>query len=148
RLTFIWRDAIEKLEHQLASKPKSWGAGSTIVVSMLTDAFSPDLVRNGITRRALELLLDHTGFRIRILTKNSIVGRAPWIDLFAEHKERFVVGLSTGTMDDSWARRVEVGTSSPSSRLRALHALQDAGVPTYGMLCPVFPGVVLNGDLL
>lgn len=147
RLTFLWPDAIEKLERQLAGKPESWGEGKTVVVSMLTDAFSPDLVRNGTTERALKLLLGRTRFRIRILTKNMVVGRRPWIDLFARHRDRFVVGLSIGTLDDAWARRVEVGTSSPSARLRSHRRLQDAGVPTYGMLCPIFPDVVLNGEV-
>ncbi|MBI4474713.1 MAG: hypothetical protein HY646_18725 [Acidobacteria bacterium] len=57
----------------------------------------------------------------------------------------FVVGLSIGTLDDDWARSVEVGTSLPSARLRALRNLQQAGVPTYGMLCPVFPDVLEGG---
>jgi hypothetical protein len=55
-----------------------------------------------------------------------------------------VVGLSIGTLDDAWARKVELGTSSPSARVRALHRLQDAGVPTFGMLCPVFPDALDN----
>jgi DNA repair photolyase len=114
---------------------------------MLTDGFSPPLVRDGTTEAVLRLILVHTEFRIRILTKNVVVGSPRWVRLFAEHPGRFVVGLSAGTDDDQWARAVEIGTPSPSSRLRALGHLQDAGVPTYGMLCPVFPGM-LEGDRL
>lgn len=58
-----------------------------------------------------------------------------------------MVGLSTGTLDDAWAARIELGTSSPAARLRALKALQDAGVPTFGMLCPVFPDMLKAGAL-
>lgn len=147
RLTFLWPDVLEKLEQQLGEKDKSWGAGKTLVVSMLTDGFSPPLVADGTTKRALEMVLDGTSFRIRILTKNAVVGKAEWVDFFARSADRFVVGLSTGTLDDGWARRVEIGTSSPSARLRALRALQAAGVPTFGMLCPVFPDVLLGGSL-
>jgi DNA repair photolyase len=57
------------------------------------------------------------------------------------------VGLSIGTLDDAWALRIEIGTPRPSARLRALHTLQDAGVPTFGMLCPIFPDVLV-GDAL
>jgi hypothetical protein len=52
-----------------------------------------------------------------------------------------------GTLDDEWARRIEVGTSSPTARLKALARLQDAGVPTFGMACPIFPGVLETGAL-
>jgi DNA repair photolyase len=141
-LSFVWADALEKLERQLARKKKSWGRGETLVFSMLTDGFSPSLVASGTTRAALELVLKHSSFRIRVLTKNSIVASSEWIEFFRQHPGRFVVGLSTGTTDDAWAKRIEIGTSLPSARLRALRALQDAAVPTYGMLCPIFPSVL------
>lgn len=147
RLTFLWPDVLENLEQQLDRKDRSWGAGKTLVVSMLTDAFSPPLVADGTTKRALEMVLDATSFRLRILTKNAVIGKPEWVDFFARHADRFVVGLSTGTLDDRWARRVELGTSSPRARIRAIHALQAAGVPTFGMLCPIFPDVLLGGTL-
>lgn len=144
-LTFVWDDVIPNLERQLAGKRPGWGAGKTMVFSMLTDGFGPPLVQGGTTDRALRLVLDRTAFRIRVLTKNAIVGMPEWIAFFRAHPGRFVVGLSTGSLDDRWAGRIEVGTSRPSARLAATRALQDAGVPTFGMACPVFPDV-LDGD--
>ena len=142
-LAFTWPDVLEKLDAQLAKHPKSWGAGETLVVSMLTDAFSGPPLRDGTTERALAMLLQRSSFRLRILTKNSAVGLFDfWRGLFYANRDRVVVGLSTGTLDDAWARRVEVGTPPPSARLRATRALQDAGVPTFGMLCPIFPDVL------
>lgn len=141
-LSFVWPDVLERLTAQLKSKPTTWGTGETLVVSQLTDAFSPHLLLDGITQAALALVLNNTSFRMRILTKNSIVGAQHWINFFTSWPGRFVVGLSTGTLDSEWARRVEVGTSSPAARIRATRALQDAGVPTFGMLCPVFPDVL------
>jgi DNA repair photolyase len=142
-LTFRWPDVLERLERTLATKQTSWGAGRTVVFSMLTDGFSPSLVADGTTRRALDLVLERTSFRIRILTKNACVGLSKdWIRYFLEHADRFVVGLSIGSIDDAWSKRVEIHTSPPSQRLRALRALQDVEVPTYGMLCPVFPGAL------
>ena len=138
-LTFEWPDVLAKLERELVARPKSFGAGQTLVFSMLTDGFSPRLVGNDTTETALRMLLKRTSFRIRVLTKNAVVGSSRWIGFFQEHPGRFVVGLSTGSLDDEWARRVEIGTSSPSARLKAHRALQEAGVPTYGMLCPIFP---------
>jgi DNA repair photolyase len=146
-LTYHYQDIIGSLETQLEGKPKSFGTGLTLVFSMLTDGFSPSLVADGTTLAALRMILERTSFRIRVLTKNAAVGSARWLRFFLEQPDRFVVGLSIGTLDDQWARKIEVGTPPPSARIRALHTLQDAGVPTYGMLCPIFP-TVLGGDHL
>ncbi len=146
-LTFEWSDVARNLERQLDRHRQTWGRGETLVFSMLTDGFSPRLVKAGTTRQILETVLERTSFRIRVLTKNAIVGAPRWIELFAEHRDRFVVGLSVGTLSDNWAQRIEVGTSSPSARLRSLRKLQEAGIPTYGMLCPVFPDVMADGSL-
>ncbi len=144
-LTFTWPDVIAKLDAQTRARPRSWGAGKTLVFSQLTDAFSPISVADGTTEAALRLVLDRTSFRIRVLTKGAVVASSKWLEFFLQHPGRFVVGLSTGTMDDAWASRIEVGTSSPTARLKATRALQDAGVPTFGMLCPIFPDA-LQGD--
>lgn len=141
-LTFHWRDIEERLARQLQDRKRSFGEGHTLVFSMLTDGFSPSLVASGTTRRVLDLVLARTSFRIRVLTKNACVGSADWRAFFRENRERFVVGLSTGTLDDAWAKRVEIGTSPPSARIKALHRLQDDGVATYGMLCPIFPAAL------
>lgn len=144
-LMFTWPDVLNNLERQLGNKPKSWGHGQTLVFSMLTDGFSPQLVNDGTTKTAITMVLDRTSFRIRVLTKNAIVGSKTWIDFFTQYPGRFVVGLSVGTLNNAWARKVEKLTSAPAARIRALTKLQDAGVPTFGMLCPVFPHV-LEGD--
>ena len=146
-LTLEFPDVVGQLERELAAKRKSFGQGKTLVFSMLTDGFSVNLVREGTTKTLLELLLNCTSFRIRVLTKNAIVGSDVWISFFNAWPGRFVVGLSTGSTNDQWAKLVELGTSIPSARLRALKNLQEAGVPTFGMLCPVFPDVLVNGQL-
>lgn len=147
-LVLQWPDVLKRLEAQLLRKSnKSWGSGQTLVFSMLTDAFSPINVKSGLTRAALDLVLAHTGFRIRVLTKNAVVGKKDWIDFFLKHPNRFVVGLSIGTLDDEWAKKVETFTPPPTRRIEALHALQDAGVPTYGMLCPMMPSVLEGKNL-
>ncbi|REK22677.1 MAG: hypothetical protein DWQ42_16635 [Planctomycetota bacterium] len=139
------KGVLDTLQRQLDDRRRPWGKGKTLAFCQLTDGFSPHLLRTGTTRRALEMLIDRTEFRIRVLTKSAIVGRPEWIRFFSDHADRFVVGLSIGSLNDIWARCVERLTSVPTSRVKALHALQDAGIPTYGMLCPMFPEV-LDGD--
>lgn len=146
-MTIAFEDVVKALEAELAAFRTKPGRGKTLVYSQLTDGLSPVVLRDGTARRILELLVEKTDYRIRILTKNSIVGSPRWIEFFLGHPERFVVGLSIGTLNDKFGRRLEKGTPRPSSRITALRALQDAGVPTYGMLCPVFPEVLQSDQL-
>lgn len=145
-LMFVWTDVEKQLEAELASKPKAYGAGKTLVFSMLTDGFSPTLVGRGVTERVLAMLIEATSFRIRVLTKNAVVGSDRWLRFFRKHHDRFVVGLSIGSFGNAWIAGIERRTSSPPARLKALRNLQRAGIPTYGMLCPVFPAT-LGGEL-
>jgi hypothetical protein len=116
-----------------------WGACDVVVVSQLTDPLSGPAYKNGTTERGLRLLLDHTKIRLRMLSKNAALGLVDkWARLMADHPGRFVAQLSIGTLDDTWARAVEKRTPPPTSRVRATRALQDAGIPTAGMLCPIF----------
>ena len=57
-LMFVWPDYLEQLQSQLSKKGSSWGAGQTLVYSMLTDGFSPELIKLGITETSLRLVLE------------------------------------------------------------------------------------------
>ena len=76
-LTLRWEGFEERLDAQLATKPKdgSWGAGETCQFGQLVDNFSPWAVQSGLTRRALEKCLIRTALRFRVLTKFDFVGR-------------------------------------------------------------------------
>lgn len=142
-----YRNSIRHLQVELFDRSVINDTGKTVVYSQLTDGFSPNLVAEGVPRKALELLLKHTKLRIRILTKNAVVGESDWIDFFLANRDRFVVGLSIGTLNDQFASTMEAGTSLPSERVEAHHRLQDAGVQTFGMMCPVFRHVVMSNEL-
>ncbi|RTL27857.1 MAG: hypothetical protein EKK55_05545 [Rhodocyclaceae bacterium] len=138
-LTIRWSNVVAKLEAQLAGKPKRWGKGRVLVVSQLTDPLSPGLLATGIPEAVLRLILERTSFTIRLLTKSAAVLTPRILQLILAHPDRFLVGLSLGTLDDGWAKRVEVNTTPPRGRVHAIRALQDAGAQVYGMLCPIFP---------
>ena len=107
-LTFRFEgDVVEQLARELHGRRKDFGRDKVLVYSMLTDGFSPSLVTDGTTRAVLDLLMTKTTFRVRILTKNAVVGHSEWIEFFLQHRDRFVVGLSTGSLDPNWARAVE-----------------------------------------
>jgi len=138
-LTFVFPDVMEKLDSQLATVNKSFGKDQVLVFSQLTDGFSPINVGSGLTQYVLDRILKETSFKIRIMTKNAVVGSEKWVKYFLRNKDRFIVGLSIGTTDEEWRKEIEIGTSSISSRIVAINNLLDAGVKTYVMLCPVFP---------
>lgn len=154
-LTYVFRgNIVEQLRAELAGRPKSFGKGKTLAFGCLTDNLAPYLIQRrdpetpSIAEQCLVMLLEQTSFRIRILTKNAAVANRRGVELLEPWKHRVVVGLSIGTLDPEWARRVEKGTSSPAKRIAATRALQDAGIPTFGMLCPVFPGAVQDVDAI
>ncbi len=132
-IAIAYEGLVARLDEELSARVRKPGKGKTLVYSQLTDGFSPVLVSTGTTRQVLELLIEKTDYRIRVLTKNAIVGSPKWVKFFASHPDRFVVGLSTGSLDSQVSKSLELLTSQPRQRLNALRNLQDAGVPTFGM---------------
>ena len=78
---------------------------------------------------------------MRILTKNASVTED--FDLISKHRDRVLVGLSlTGTPDkDDVLAVVEPYASPVSERMAALRKARKMGLRTYGMLCPLLPGI-------
>lgn len=133
-------DFINQLLVQLQYIPCDFGKGETLVMSMLTDAFSPPVRNSGLTRKVFDIILQRTAFRIRILTKWTIGLDREWVEYLSENRNRVVVGMSCGTLDDSLAAAVEHLTPKPSQRVKAFHTLLNHGVPCYAMFCPILPG--------
>jgi DNA repair photolyase len=92
------------------------------------------------TAALCNLILDSTGWQIRLLSKSSLLARLFKDNLIPErHRHRMILGFSTGTLDDNVAAAIEVGTARVSKRIEALHWLQDEGYRTFGMICPSLP---------
>lgn len=64
-------------------------------------------------------------------------------DLIKKHKDRVLVGISlTGTADkEDILSIIEPNASSVSERVAALKKAHRMGLRTYGMLCPLLPGI-------
>lgn len=89
------------------------------------------------TVELVQLLLDLTNWRIRILTKSALLKK--FARRFAAYKDRLLLGLSIGIPDDDIAGVVERGTSRPSTRLRIHRELLAEGYQMFGMPSPVLP---------
>lgn len=101
-------------------------------------AANMDLLRE--TAELCNLILEHTGWQIRLLSKSHLLYKLVADGMIPEkYHHRLIFGFSTGTLDDRVARAIEKGTALVSKRIESLHWLQDHGYRTYGMICPSLP---------
>jgi DNA repair photolyase len=111
-----------------------------IAMSGVTDCYQPVERRLKLTRGCLEVLAD---FRnpVGIVTKNHLVTRD--IDVLSElaRHQAAVVCVSVTTLDTSLRKVMEPRTSPPASRLAAIEALSQAGIPVGVLVAPVIPGL-------
>jgi DNA repair photolyase len=110
------------------------------------DAWSPEAQEYNLGRKCLEAILKESGWTVRILTKNAAVEQE--FDFLEDYKDRILVGLSlTATKDKAKIMSIVEPNASPiSERMRVLHEARKRGLRTYGMLCPLLPGIADSPD--
>lgn len=144
RRIFVKRDAPELLARALrqgGDRHLKLVQGEGILIGSATDPYQPAERRFRVTRRMLEVLAEHPGLNVLIITKSPLVTRD--VDLLARiaRHSRMRVQISLIALDRDLARRVEPRSPTPDSRLRAIARLSEAGV-NVGVNCmPVLPGI-------
>lgn len=105
------------------------------------DAWSPESQEFNIGRRCLGALLGQPEWSVRVLTKNAAVEHD--YDLMAKYKGRVLVSLTlTGVAaKERQVAAFEPNASPISERIAALRRAHRRGLRTYGMLCPLLPGI-------
>jgi DNA repair photolyase len=132
---------VEALRKQLGTftpdkaKRTDWGDG-WILMSFLTDCYTPTESKEMLTRQSLQLLLE-AGHRVRIQTRSSLVERD--FDLLASHRDQVLLGTSLPHLDDALSRVLEPRASSPSRRLITLEKARALGIPVYVAVAPFLP---------
>ena len=115
--------------------------GEAIVIGTATDPYQPAERRFRVTRGILEVLTEHPGLSVVVITKSPLITRD--IDLLrriARHSE-LSIHISLITLDRELARKIEPRAPTPDSRVRALGRLRAAGIDA-GINCmPVLPGI-------
>jgi DNA repair photolyase len=118
--------------------------GEAIVISTATDPYQPAERRFRVTRRILEVLAEHPGLNVVVITKSPLVTRD--IDVLSRitrHSD-LCVYISLITQRRDLARRLEPRSPTPEARVRALARLREAGIDA-GINCmPVLPGITDN----
>jgi DNA repair photolyase len=123
-------NAPERLEKEIKRKQKG-----IVLLSSVTDPYQPLEKRFNITRKCLEILVDHQ-FPIEILTKSDLLLRD--IDLL-EKLDFCEVGYTLATVNEAHQRIFEPSASPIESRLNALGKLNEIGLQTYAFLGPILP---------
>jgi DNA repair photolyase len=130
--TFV--DAKVNAPEVLARELRRAGRGPVMLASV-TDCYQPLEERFRLTRRCLELLLEHD-FPVRVLTKSPLVLRD--LDLLRKFRD-IEVGLTVTTDDEAMRRLFEPGAPPIAARVDALRRLKEAGVGTYVFVGPMLP---------
>ncbi len=144
RRIFVKRDAPDILARALrhgGEKYASLAKGEMILIGSATDPYQPAERRFRVTRRILEVLADHPGLDILIITKSPLVTRDIDVLKRIARNSTIRVQISLITVDRALARRVEPRSPTPDSRLRALARLRGAGIETGVNCMPVLPGI-------
>jgi len=130
-------NAVDLLRAELS--PRRW-AGHAIAMGTNTDPYQRCEGKYRLTQGVVRVLAE-AGNPFSILTKSTLVLRD--LDLLADAAKRtdVRVDLSVGTLDEDVWRLTEPGTPNPRRRLRAVEALNEAGVPCGVLMGPVLPGL-------
>ena len=132
---FAKTNAAELLRKELG-KPRY--VCKPIAMGTNTDPYQPSERKLHITRDIIRVLHD-CRHPLSIVTKSALVERD--LDLLGPMAEQGLVKvfLSVTTLRNDLSRRLEPRTAAPARRLKALDALNRAGVPAGVMFAPVIP---------
>jgi DNA repair photolyase len=121
---------------------RTW-QGELIVFSGNTDCYQPLEASYELTRRCLQVCLEHRN-PVALITKGALIRRD--VDVLAELSQvaHVHVNLSIAFADAAMARAIEPSAPSPRVRLEAIEALAQAGVSVGIGVSPIIPG--LNDD--
>lgn len=111
-----------------------------VLLASVCDPYQPAEGQHRLTRRCLELLLEHN-WSIDILTRSPLVLR----DLDLLRRAGASVGFSIPTDNDRIRQLVEPRAPAIADRIAALRQLHAAGIDTWAFIGPLLP---LNPDSL
>jgi len=123
-------NAPDLLQQEIGKKPSG-----RVWVSGVCDPYQPLERRYELTRKLLEILLQHE-WPLTVQTKSALVLRD--VKLFKGRKE-IEVGLSVTTADEGVRQLFEPIAPSIKERIQALDELRLAGVRTFAMIAPMLP---------
>lgn len=135
----LYRDDLPERLHRKLNRKQTWkkekGGRGVVMISSGTDCYQ-DRRAAQITRGCVIELVTHNR-PVRILTRSPAVVRD--MDVFKAAEGLVTVGTSIPSLNDEEVRSIEPGAPAPSTRLKALQELSDAGIPVYVSMSPTYP---------
>jgi DNA repair photolyase len=130
-------NAVERLRAEL--HPRQW-AGEAIAMGTNTDPYQRCEGKYRLTQGIIEALIERPN-PFSILTKSTLILRD--LELLTEASKRadVRVNFSIGTLDETVWRTTEPGTPHPRQRVKAVEALNNAGVRCGVLMAPILPGL-------
>jgi DNA repair photolyase len=115
--------------------------GELLALGTATDPYQPGEAEAKVTRRFLELAVQHRGLRLGITTKGALVLRD--LDLLQRiaRRSQLSVHLSLISPHADVLRELEPWAPPPDVRLEVMRRLTDAGIDVWLNLAPVLPGL-------
>src|SRR3954462_4997693 len=144
RNIFVKRNAPEVLSRTLrfgSDRHLKLLSGESIVIGTATDPYQPAERRYRVTRGLLEVLAEHPGLSVCIITKSPLITRDIDVLTRINRHSALTVHLSLISLDRELARRIEPRAPTPEARLRALARLRQAGIETGINVMPVLPAI-------
>jgi DNA repair photolyase len=137
RKIFVKQQASALLRAELRKVKR----GDSIAIGSATDPYQPAERRYEVTRAILEELANHSGLRMGIVTKSTMVTRDIEILQRIGERNRISVNVTVTTVDVDLARKLEPRAPRPDLRLDAVRQLNLAGVNVRVNLAPVLPQI-------
>lgn len=144
RRIFVKTNAADVLRRTLrhgSDKHLALLKDETIVIGTATDPYQPAERRFRITRSCLEVLAEHPGLSVTIITKSPLVTRDLDVLKRITRHSSLTVHLSLISTDRDLARKIEPRAPTPDARLRALARLSEAGLEVGINVMPVLPAI-------
>jgi DNA repair photolyase len=129
--------APEMLEAEISKR--SW-QHELILFSGNTDCYQPLEASYGLTRRLLQVCLEHRN-PVWIITKSALVRRDADVIASLSKAASAGVSISIPFCDPEMARALEPYASSPDARFETIKRLTDRGIEVGVNVAPVIPGL-------
>jgi DNA repair photolyase len=137
RKIYFKKNAAWLLEQELRGlKP-----GTEIALGTATDPYQPLERKLGITRSLLEVLAQHGGFKVGIVTKSTLITRDLELLKAVARVNQLSVNITVTTTDPKLARILEPRAPRPDLRIKALAEVRNAGIRAGVMCSPLMPGI-------
>ncbi len=119
-----------------------------IAIGSATDPYQPIERRSRITRSLLEVFAAHSGYRLGIVTKSTLIARD--LDLLQQiaRSNSLTIHITITTQDAALARKLEPRAPRPDLRFATVSKLSATGLRVGVLCCPLLPGITDSEDAL